>query len=114
MGTFLVLLLKGLLGGALVVAFATLGERLRPQSFAGVFAAAPSIALASLAIVAITKGSGDMAEAARGMVIGAAAMAVAALVAIDAVRRFRALRGSAVAVGAWLASAGVLYGVLFR
>jgi uncharacterized membrane protein (GlpM family) len=107
-------LLKGLAGGALVTAFAWLGERLRPQSLAGVLAAAPSVALASLAVTIIAKGPKDTGKAATGMLIGAAAMGLAALVAIDSVRRFRALRGSMVAVAAWVAAAGALYGVVLR
>jgi hypothetical protein len=37
-----------LLGGAVVSAFAMLGDVLRPKSFAGLFGAAPSVALATL------------------------------------------------------------------
>lgn len=110
----LLLLIKGLAGGTLVVAFALLGERLRPQSLAGILAAAPSIALASLLVVLVDKGAAGVRLSATGMLVGAAAMAVAALVAVDSVRRFRALRGSVVAVGAWLCAAGALYGVVFR
>lgn len=114
MTSILILLIKGLAGGSLVVIFAVLGERLRPQSFAGILAAAPSVALASLVVTVISKGSTDAADAATGMTIGAAAMAVAAVVAVDSVKRFRASRGSMVAVGAWLAVAGALYGVVLR
>jgi hypothetical protein len=39
--------LRFLAGGIAVSAFATLGDSLRPKSFAGLFGAAPSIALAS-------------------------------------------------------------------
>jgi hypothetical protein len=38
-----------LVGGAVVSAFAMLGDVLRPKSFAGLFGAAPSVALATLA-----------------------------------------------------------------
>jgi uncharacterized membrane protein (GlpM family) len=110
----LVLALKALAGGLCVVAFALLVERLRPQSFAGLLAAAPAVALASLGVVAISKGAHEMVDAAIGMIIGAAAMALAALVAIDSVRRFGALRGAVVSVAAWVAAAGALFGVVLH
>jgi hypothetical protein len=42
--------LRFLVGGIAVSAFAALGDSLRPKSFAGLFGAAPSIALATLLI----------------------------------------------------------------
>ena len=42
--------LRFLVGGIAVSAFAALGDALRPKSFAGLFGAAPSIALATLLI----------------------------------------------------------------
>ena len=38
--------LKTLIGGTLVVGFSALGDGLKPKAFAGLFAAAPSVALA--------------------------------------------------------------------
>ena len=114
MSDVLVLALKAVAGGTLVVVFALLGERLRPQSLAGLAAAAPSVALASLAVILLVHGSHRMVEAATGMVAGAAALAVAALVAVDTVRRFGALRGSLVSVGAWVAVAGGLSALMLR
>jgi hypothetical protein len=43
-------------GGLIVSAFAILGDVLRPKSFAGLFGAAPSVALATLTL-AILKNS---------------------------------------------------------
>jgi hypothetical protein len=40
-----------LLGGVVVSAFSMLGDMLRPKSFAGLFGAAPSVALATLGIL---------------------------------------------------------------
>jgi hypothetical protein len=48
--------LKAIAGGVLVVLFALLGEGLRPKWFAGLFAAAHSVALASLLVTVIDKG----------------------------------------------------------
>jgi hypothetical protein len=49
--------LRFLAGGIVVSAFAALGDTLRPKSFAGLFGAAPSIALATLLITLSQKGA---------------------------------------------------------
>ena len=43
------LIFRFLIGGTLVSAFALVGDAVRPRSFAGLFGAAPSIALATMA-----------------------------------------------------------------
>ena len=43
-------LLRFLIGGVVVSVFAVLGDVLRPKSFAGLFGAAPSVALATLGL----------------------------------------------------------------
>jgi hypothetical protein len=43
-------LIRFLAGGLVVSAFAVLGDVLRPKSFAGLFGAAPSVALATLGL----------------------------------------------------------------
>lgn len=114
MSVVLVLALKALAGGTLVVAFAVLGERIRPQGLAGLLAAAPSVALASLAVTALSTGAHDTIAAATGMLVGAVALGVAALVAVDTVRRFGALRGSILSLTAWAVTAAALFGVTLR
>jgi hypothetical protein len=42
--------LRSLIGGLVVSLFAVIGDVLRPKSFAGLFGAAPSIALATLGL----------------------------------------------------------------
>lgn len=91
-----------------------LGERIRPQGLAGLLAAAPSVALASLAVTALTAGTHDTIAAATGMLVGAAALGVASLVAVDTVRRFGALRGSILSLTAWAVTAAALFGVTLR
>jgi hypothetical protein len=49
--------LRFLAGGIVVSAFAALGDTLRPKSFASLFGAAPSIALATLLITLSHKGA---------------------------------------------------------
>jgi hypothetical protein len=98
------ILIKALIGGSVVVAFAALGELLRPRGLAGVFAAAPSVAIAGLAVTRLVTGSAAAATQASGMIVGAAALAVSCLVEIEAVKRLGALRGSLGVVIAWLTS----------
>ncbi len=69
-------LLRFLVGGAAVSAFAVLGDSLRPKSFAGLFGAAPSIALASLLITVSQKGAAFAAAEGRSMIVGSVALAV--------------------------------------
>jgi hypothetical protein len=62
-----------LIGGAVISAFALLGDVLRPKSFAGLFGAAPSIALATVGMTIAHQGKGYAATEARSMVLGAVA-----------------------------------------
>jgi hypothetical protein len=67
--------LRFLAGGIAVSAFAALGDALRPKSFAGLFGAAPSIALATLLITLSQKGAPFVALEGRSMIVGAFALA---------------------------------------
>jgi hypothetical protein len=67
------LLFRFLVGGLFVSAFAALGNILKPKSFAGLFGAAPSIALATLGLTIATEGSRYAALEARSMIAGAIA-----------------------------------------
>jgi len=69
-------LYRFLVGGVVVSLFAALGDALRPKSFAGILGAAPSVALATLALTAHTDGAGYAAVEARSMIIGAAALLI--------------------------------------
>lgn len=65
------MIIRFLIGGAVVSAFAVLSEVYRPKSFAGLFNAAPSIALATLGITVAHYGKTYAAAEARSMVLGA-------------------------------------------
>jgi Protein of unknown function (DUF3147) len=69
-----------LVGGAVVSAFAMLGDMLRPKSFAGLFGAAPSVALATLGIAVYQHGAGYAALQSHTMMAGAVALAVYSVV----------------------------------
>src|SRR5438067_902223 len=103
MNPILLIAIKALVGGTAVVAFAALGELLRPRGLAGIFAAAPSVALASLGVTSLASGPAAATGQAVGMIAGAAALVVACLVGIESVKRLGALRGSVAAIAAWLA-----------
>ena len=59
------LLLRFAIGGVVVSSFAVLSDLLKPKSFAGLFGAAPSVALATLGLAVVTEGRGYAATEAR-------------------------------------------------
>jgi len=67
------LLLRFFVGGALVSAFALLGDLWKPKTFAGTFAAAPSVALATMSLAIGRDGAAQVALSARSMLVGAVA-----------------------------------------
>src|SRR5437763_12534207 len=64
------LAVRFLLGGAVVSAFSVVAEMWEPKTFAGIFGAAPSVALASLALAFHKHGGAYVAIEGRSMVIG--------------------------------------------
>ena len=66
-------IVRFLIGGIVVSLFATLGDVLRPKSFAGLFGAAPSIALATIGLTIAKNSPQYAAIEARSMILGAAA-----------------------------------------
>ena len=64
------LLLRFLLGGIIISAFSVLGDIFRPKSFAGLFGAAPSVAIATLLLTITENGRGYVAIEGRSMVLG--------------------------------------------
>ena len=61
-------------GGALVSLFALLGDLFEPKTFGGLFGAAPSVALATLALSVHAHGATYGATEARSMIVGAVAL----------------------------------------
>jgi hypothetical protein len=82
-------LIRFLIGGVVVSLFATLGDVLRPKSFAGLFGAAPSIALATLGLTIHHDGAPYAVTEARSMILGAAGFFFYALTTSWVLRRFR-------------------------
>ena len=69
-----------LIGGLAVCLFAALGDIMRPKTFAGLFGAAPSIALATLGLTIAEHGRSYAATEARSMLLGAAVFLIYACV----------------------------------
>ena len=67
------LLVRFLLGGLVVSSFAIAGDIFKPKSFAGLFGAAPSVALATLGLTGASEGAYYAAVEARSMLAGAIA-----------------------------------------
>lgn len=65
-----------LAGGLIVSRFAILGDLLKPKSFAGLFGAAPSVGLATLALTVQSQGHAFAAFEARSMMAGAVAFLI--------------------------------------
>jgi hypothetical protein len=66
------LITRFLIGGVVVSLFALTGDVLRPKSFAGLFGAAPSIALATIGLTIAKSGAQYASIESRSMVLGAA------------------------------------------
>lgn len=83
------LIIRFLIGGTLVSAFAFVGDIVRPKSFAGLFGAAPSIALATLGLTIATEGKGYAAVEARSMVAEAIAFVIYASLVSQIMMRYK-------------------------
>jgi hypothetical protein len=67
------ILIRFLVGGFFVSGFSILGTIFKPKSFAALFGAAPSVALATLALTIKTNGASYTALEARSMLAGSVA-----------------------------------------
>jgi len=66
--------------GAVVSGFSLIGELLKPKSFAGLFGAAPSVSLATLALAVMKEGKAYASIEARSMLLGSIAFIIYAAV----------------------------------
>ncbi len=67
-------ILRFLIGGLVVSIFSVIGDVIRPKSFAGLFGAAPTVALATLGLAYAKHGAQYVATEGRSMLLGAVAM----------------------------------------
>jgi hypothetical protein len=93
-----------LIGGLAVSAFALLGDVLRPKSFAGLFGAAPSVALATLGIALWQHGASYAVAQSHAMMWGAVALFAYSIVVCHLLMRHRwnALPATIAALVVWL------------
>jgi hypothetical protein len=91
-------------GGGVVLAFAIFADVLRPKSFAGLFGAAPSVALATLTLAYSQHGAGYVALEARSMAIGALAFALFGVLVCQVIMRldWSALAAVSASLAVWL------------
>lgn len=109
------LLIRFAIGGLVVSAFSLISDLLKPKTFAGLFGAAPSVALASLGLTVLVDSKQIAALEARSMILGAAALLLYALTVSYLLLRFRlAARGVCLStLILWLGAAlGLWYTVL--
>ena len=97
-------IIRFLIGGIAVSAFAVVGDVLRPKSFAGLFGAAPSIALCTLALAFSARGANYAALESRSMMIGAAALFIYSIAVCQLLQRWRLSAPVATSIGllGWL------------
>lgn len=104
--------IRFLFGGVVVSAFAVLGDLFRPKSFAGLFGAAPSVALATLGLTIAKHGVAYAATEGRSMIAGAVALCVYCQAVSWLLMRYRwsTLFVTLVSIMLWL---GVAFGIWF-
>jgi hypothetical protein len=97
-------IIRFLAGGLCVSAFAMLDDVLQPKSFAGLFAAAPSVALATLGLALWKEGGAYASIEGRSMILGALAFAAYSFLVCQLLMRWRcsALTATASATALWL------------
>jgi hypothetical protein len=95
------------MGGIVVSAFSALGDALKPRSFVGLFGAAPSVALARLALTVADDGTSYAGLEARSMMCGAVALAVYTYIVMSIMARSErsALLVSAGLLSTWFLTA---------
>jgi hypothetical protein len=81
------LVIRFVVGGLIVSVFAVIGEVLAPKSFAGIFGAAPSVALATLGLTFASHPPSIVMTECRTMMIGAIGFIAYSSAAAAVVRR---------------------------
>ncbi len=103
-------------GGVCVSLFAMIGTILKPTSFAGIFSAAPSVALATLSLTIAHQGRSYASIECRSMMVGAVAfwaysLAVSRLLMLG---RLSALAAASISMIAWGAAVSFLWVAFLR
>jgi hypothetical protein len=110
------LILRFVIGGAIVAVFSATGDVLSPKRFAGMFGAAPSVALATLVLAYAKKPASYAALEGRSMILGAVALGVYAIVVawLLGVRRWHPVVATSVSWLLWFGIAAVGWAAWLR
>ena len=108
------LVIRFIIGGFVVSLFSVISDLFKPKTFAGLFGAAPSVALASLVLTAVKHSKEMAAVEARSMIIGALALFIYATFVSYLLLKFPlpALWASLSSLLLWLAAAAGLWSLL--
>ena len=107
-------LVRFIVGGLFVSLFAIIGDVVRPKSFAGLFGAAPSIALATLGIAWVQHGPEYAGIQVRAMILGGIALLCYSVAVCQILMRTRAgaLTATLASLPVWLIVALGLHAVI--
>jgi len=106
------ILFRFIIGGLVVSLFAAFADALKPKSFAGLFAAAPSVAIGTLGLTILSEGKLFAATEARSMIFGALALFFYAMAAMRLMMRYKLKAAPAAfsAIAVWMICAmGIWY-----
>ncbi|HZQ74568.1 MAG TPA: DUF3147 family protein [Burkholderiales bacterium] len=109
-------ILRFVIGGLVVSLFSVLGDLFRPKSFAGLFDAAPSVALATLALAVAKEDALYAGIESRSMIAGALALLVYSQLTSWLLMRDKcsSLVASVASLPAWFAVAFALWWALLK
>jgi Protein of unknown function (DUF3147) len=110
------IVLRIIVGGVVVSVFSMMGDLLKPKSFAGLFGAAPSVALATIALTVMKDGRAYASTEAKSMILGSVAFFVYACVVSRLLmrRRMQVLAATSACILLWLGCAFGLWFVAVR
>jgi len=106
------LVYRFLVGGLVVCVFSAIGELFEPKRFAGIFGAAPSVAIATLGLAFMQHGGNTVATEAAWMIAGSVAMLLYAAASATLAKREHFPVWIA-AGGAWIAWFAVAFTAWF-
>jgi hypothetical protein len=109
-------IVRFLIGGIVVSVFAVVGNLFKPKTFAGLFGAAPSVALATLTLTVAKSGRSYASVEARSMVAGAIALCFYSICVTFLLIRYRvpALAATLSSTAGWFCAAFGLWFVFLR
>lgn len=110
------LLARFLIGGLVVTAFSVIGDVFKPKSLGGIFAAAPTIALASITLTVHQHGAAYVSLEGRSMIAGALAFFVYACAVSFVLMRYRprSLAAASALAPVWAGVAIILWTLWLR